>query len=96
MQRQAQDLLLKQAKEKLRITWEEENEKVQRLVHAAIVDINKLGKVFNYEPESPAKTLMLEHVFYNYNNALHEFYRAYAPELMALALDIATGVHDAP
>jgi hypothetical protein len=83
--------LLQEAKDKLRITWKEQDAQVKRLIKAAIAEINvRTGKEHDYENEGIPKTLMLEHVFYNWNNVLAEFYRAYAPELSGLALSVAT------
>ena len=82
--------LLEEVKEKLRITWPEEDVHVWRLVEAAIADLSqRTGRELDFSRPGPAKTLMLEHVFYNYNNALHEFLSAYSGELMALALKAA-------
>lgn len=85
------ETLLLEAKDKLRITWDEQDSQVMRLIQAAQAEIDaKTGKAHDYEAVGIPKTLMLEHVFYNYNNVLHEFHRAYAAELMELSLSVAT------
>jgi len=86
---QPEKQLLQEAKDKLRITWDEEDEHVWRLVEAAQVEIDgRFGTKCDYlEPGMP-KTLMLEHIFYNRNNVLHEFRNAYFNELMDVAISV--------
>jgi hypothetical protein len=82
--------LLQEAKDKLRITWNEEDSKVTRLVEAAISEIDKrTGKKNDYVQAGFPKTMMLEHVFYNWNNALSEFYRVYSSELTGWSITVA-------
>jgi hypothetical protein len=90
--------LLQEAKDKLRITWDEEDAHIWRLVEAAMAELDGMfRKRFDYMRPGIVKTLMLEHVFYNRNNALHEFQNAYMKELTALGLAAATGRYsDAP
>jgi hypothetical protein len=84
--------LLQEAKDKLRVTWIEEDAHIWRLVEGARVELDGLCRTpLNYDVPGLAKTLMLEHVFYNRNNALHEYRNAYEKELTELVLGIAAG-----
>lgn len=81
--------LISEAKAKLRVTWEDDDDdaRILRLIDSAQADLNGLcGKRLSYSKEGKAKTLMLEHVFYNWNNALHEFRKNYQDELTELIL----------
>lgn len=86
--------LLQEVKDKLSVTWDEQDKHIWRLTIAAIVYINSFGKVHDFGRVGTPKDLMLEHVFYNFNNALHEFYTAYSGQLANFSIDVAIGVYD--
>ena len=82
--------LLQPVKEKLSITWNEQDDFILGLIATAIDDINtRSGFEFDYTSHGLHRVLMFEHVFYNRENQLNEFYRAYSPELMELSLRVA-------
>jgi hypothetical protein len=82
--------LLQETKDKLRITWSEEDKQIARMIETAISELNtQYGARFDFTKPGLAQTLMLEHVFYNRNQAMHEYRTAYGKELTELALQTA-------
>ncbi len=89
------NILLTEVKNKLRITWDDEDDQVKELVLSAMADINNaFKKTFDYTKAGLPKTLLKEHAFYNRNNVLHEFRKDYAAELTQLMIDAAIGKYD--
>jgi hypothetical protein len=98
--------ILGKVKAKCAVTWDDDNKRLQKMIDAAKKDIIYTcggadgKKWFNFNRPGLEQTLMLEHVFYNWNNALHEFRANYGTELFqlseraALERKAAAGVSD--
>lgn len=66
--------ILDEVKEELRITWTDEDERIQRIIDRAKEDMNSLvGVELDFDNNSQAKTLFLDRCRYDYNNALEYF-----------------------
>lgn len=66
--------MIEEVKEELRITWNDEDDNLQRMIDRAVLNLNELvGVELDYETNSQAKTLFLNYCRYDYNNALEYF-----------------------
>jgi hypothetical protein len=84
--------LLVELKSRLRITWNDEDEHLKRILVGAMAYLLDLtGASFDFSEDSPPKTLMLERARYVYNNAADEFEINFKNELKRLILNTAIG-----
>ena len=84
------DWLLQDIKNKLRVTWDDEDDMIRKIGFRAIEYLNgKCNEELDYTVEGNPKALMLERCFYDFNNALSDFETNYKSELLALIADTA-------
>ncbi|MGM9925171.1 MAG: phage head-tail connector protein [Bacillus sp. (in: firmicutes)] len=82
--------LLNEVKSALRITWNDEDADLTRIINRAKAYLNSLFSTsFDFEKDDQPKTLLIERCRYVYNNAAHEFEINYAHEISRLMLDVA-------
>lgn len=83
------DNLLQSVKDKLKITWEDEN--TDRELITLIDDAknslnNKLGAVIDYTAPGQERRLFLNYCLYAYNNMENEFDNNYLNEIMQIRM----------
>jgi hypothetical protein len=84
--------LVDDLKHRLRITWDDEDEYLRRLIDGSMAYLSDLaGTSFDFFNEGPPKQLMLERCRYVYNNATDEFEINFNHELKRLILNVALG-----
>jgi len=83
-------VLLEQLKERLKITWDDEDILLINMLERAEKSLNALmGVELNYNTPGPAQELLLERCRYDYNNALEYFEQNFAREILRLQLQVA-------
>ena len=83
-------MLLEQLKERLKITWDDEDTLLINMLERAEKSLNALmGVELNYNTPGPAQELLLERCRYDYNNALEYFEQNFAREIFRLQLQVA-------
>ena len=83
-------MLLEQLKERLKITWDDEDILLINMLERAEKSLNALmGVELNYNTPGPAQELLLERCRYDYNNALEYFEQNFAREILRLQLQVA-------
>ena len=83
-------MLLEQLKERLKITWDDEDILLINILELAEKSLNALmGVELNYNTPGPAQELLLERCRYDYNNALEYFEQNFAREILRLQLQVA-------
>ena len=83
------ELLLQELKDKLNITWDEEetNRKLQSILEDAQATLNyKLGAIIDYSKYGPEHSLFLNYCMYAWNNCLNEFDDNYLNEIMQIRM----------
>ena len=84
------DGLLEELKSRLRITWNEEDAELQRIINRAKSYFEKLtSKAFSFELDAWETDLLLERCRYVYNNAADEFEKNFEDELKRLIMHVA-------
>lgn len=82
--------LLAELKNRLRITWDDEDVELNQIINRAKAYFKKLtGKSFSYGPEDDETELLYERCRYVYNNASDEFEKNFERELKRLILHVA-------
>ncbi len=82
-------MLLERLKERLKITWDDEDILLINILERAEKSLNALmGVELNYNIPGPAQELLLERCRYDYNNALEYFEQNFAREIR-LQLQVA-------
>ncbi|MEY9975300.1 phage head-tail connector protein [Lysinibacillus sp. RC79] len=82
--------LLKELKGRLRITWDDEDPELERIINRAKSYFEKLtSKTFSFGLDTWETELLLERCRYVYNNAADEFEKNFADELKRLILHVA-------
>lgn len=82
--------LLADVKSNLRITWNEEDEDLKRLIKRSEAYLDDLtGTSLDFSKEGQPKTLFMERCRYAYNNAAEEFEGNFHHELSRLILKVA-------
>ncbi|MED3799818.1 phage head-tail connector protein [Lysinibacillus capsici] len=82
--------LLAELKSRLRITWNDEDAELERIINRAKSYFEKLtSKTFSFELDSWETELLLERCRYVYNNAADEFENNFADELKRLIMHVA-------
>ena len=83
-------MLLERLKERLKITWDDEDILLINMLERAEKSLNALmGVELNYNTPGPAQELLLERCRYDYNNALEYFEQNFAREILRLQLQVA-------
>lgn len=84
--------LLDDLKSCLRITWDEEDGDLLKLIERSESYLSNLtSATFDFKEESWVKDLLLERCRYVYNNASDEFEKNFAGELSRLIMLVALG-----
>lgn len=84
--------LLQELKDVLKITWNEEDVRLRKLLTEGEAYLSGLTNAsFDFSKELTPKELLLERCRYVYNNAGDEFETNYKNELSRLILDVAIG-----
>jgi hypothetical protein len=84
--------LLSDLKERLRITWNEEDDYLKKLIQRSEAYLSELTNAsFDFSKEEWPKEIMLERCRYAYNNATDEFEENFQHELSRLILHAAIG-----
>ncbi|EKS8371204.1 hypothetical protein [Bacillus thuringiensis] len=84
--------LLQELKDVLKITWNEEDASLIKLLDKGEAYLSSLTNAsFDFSKEFIPKELLLERCRYVYNNAGDEFETNYKNELSRLILDVAIG-----
>lgn len=82
--------LLTELKSRLRITWDDENKELERIIKRGKSYFLKLtGKAFSFYLDEWETELLLERCRYVYNNAADEFELNFRDELQRLILTVA-------
>lgn len=83
------DLLI-DVKNNLRITWDEEDGDLKKLIKRSVAYLDNLtGAPLDYSEEDSPKELLLERCRYVYNNATDEFEPNFHRELSRLIMKVA-------
>lgn len=86
-------MIIDQVKDRLDITWDDENEKIQGIIDRAKANLNSLAGVeLDFSTPGLAQTLLLEYCRYIYNNAAEYFEENFHGEIMRLQLQ--TGISE--
>ncbi|EKS8373193.1 hypothetical protein P4418_02815 [Bacillus thuringiensis] len=86
------DNLLQELKDVLKITWNEEDASLIKLLEKGETYLLGLTNAsFDFSKELTPKDLLLERCRYVYNNVGDEFEKNYKSELSRLILDVALG-----
>lgn len=92
MDEQTLQQLLSDLKERLRITWNEEDEHLKKLIQLSEAYLSELTNAsFDFSKEEWPKEILLERCRYMYNNAADEFELNFHHELSRLILLVAVG-----
>lgn len=87
-----EDKILSELKSKLRITWDDEDPDLKKLIKEAESYLLSLtNATFDFEKEHWAKGLLLERCRYDYHNALDEFEKNFSSEIKRLITLTALG-----
>jgi len=79
--------MLEDVKEYLKITWDDEDTKIQNMIDRGQNYLNELtGLELDYTTEGQPKALLLDYCRYAYNNALEYFNENFKSELFRLQL----------
>lgn len=82
--------LLAELKNRLRITWDDEDVELNRIINRAKAYFKKLaGKSFSFGPDDDETELLYERCRYVYNNAADEFEKNFERELKRLILHVS-------
>lgn len=82
--------VIDEVKEELRITWDNEDSRISKLVERAMNYLNNLvGAELDYTLQDDAKELLLNYCRYSYNNALEYFEENFMTEITRIQLEVA-------
>ena len=74
MEKTLDETLLEDVKSRLRITWNDEDEQINKTIKRGKAYLQKLcGTSFSFDEENQVKQLLIERCRYEYNNALEDF-----------------------
>lgn len=83
-------MIIDQVKDRLDITWDDENEKIQGIIERAKANLNSLAGVeLDFSTPGLAQTLLLEYCRYEYNNAGEYFEENFQSEIIRLQYQTA-------
>lgn len=80
-------MLLNDVKNYLNVTWEDSelDDKLKSMIERGKASLsNSIGQGLDFENDTQAKTLLLNHVMYENSAILHEFYKDYKEEINTL------------
>ncbi|MBF1637576.1 MAG: hypothetical protein HXO49_03500 [Prevotella sp.] len=80
-------MLLNDVKNYLNITWEDSelDSKLSSMIERGKASLSSsIGQGLDFENDTQAKTLLLNHVMYENSAILHEFYKDYKEEITTL------------
>ena len=81
--------LLDEVKEELRITWDDEDIRLQRLIERSKAYLDSLvGAELDYEKEGVSKDLLLARCRYSYNNAAEYFEENFQSDIARLQYQV--------
>lgn len=81
-------MLLEEVKEELKITWNDEDSSLGKMIIRAKGDLESLvGVTLDLEKNTRAKTLFLNYCRYDYNNALEYFETNFQNKIIWLQLN---------
>lgn len=87
--------LLKDVKNYLKITWDDEDSNLQGIIQRGQANLQELtGTTMDFELEGQPKSLLLDYCRYSYNNALEYYETNFQKEILRLQLTEAVR-HDA-
>jgi len=77
--------MLQDVKEYLKITWDDEDIKLQNMINRGQDYLNNYaGATLDFTTEGQAKALLLDYCRYAYNNALEYYEDSFKPDLLRL------------
>lgn len=86
---------LQEVKDYLKITWEDEDTTLSRLITRGQEYLNDLvGTELDFQVEGQPKSLLLDYCRYAYNNAIEYFEENFSKEILRLQLKV--GVSNLP
>lgn len=81
--------LLDEVKEEIKVTWDDEDARLQRMIERAKAYLNDLaGAKLNFEEEGVPKDLLLARCRYVYNNAAEYFEENFHSEIVRLQYQV--------
>ncbi len=84
--------MLEDLKNRLRITWNDEDGDLKELIEESESYLSNLtNATFDFEQEKWVRTLLLERCRYDYHNSVDEFEQNFAKELKRLILLVSLG-----
>ena len=84
------DIILSDVKEHLRVTWNEEDIRIGKMIQRGQAYLQTLcGTSLSFDKEDDVKQLLLERCRYEYNNSLEDFEINFRGELMRLVINAA-------
>ena len=87
--------MLQEVKDHLKITWNDEDADIQKIIDRGKSYLNDLiGVELNFDENNQAKTLLLNFCRYNYNNALEYFEDNFQKEILRLQLKEAVSANE--
>lgn len=79
--------MLQEVKDNLKITWEDENAILEKIIERGKVYLEDLtGTTLDFDKEGQPKSLLLDYCRYSYNNALEYFEENFQREILRLQL----------
>ncbi|MGG3650952.1 head-tail connector protein [Bacillus pseudomycoides] len=90
MEKTLDETLLEDVKSRLRITWNDEDEQINKTIKRGKAYLQKLcGTSISFDEEDEVKQMLIERCRYEYNNALEDFEKNFRGELQRLIIDAA-------
>lgn len=87
--------MLEDLKEHLKITWDDEDKKLNKLIQRGKDYLNDLAGVeLDFESETSVKSLLLDYCRYSYNNATEYFEENFKRDLLRLQLKSAVSSYE--
>jgi hypothetical protein len=78
------DGLMSEVKQKLYISWDEDDEQIKNIILRAATYIQtKVSETLSFDQGTPEYDLLLERCRYDWNSALDEFERNYSSEIVS-------------
>ena len=86
---------LKEVKEYLKITWDDEDVKLNSLIKRGEDYLQSIaGVTLDFESETATKSLLLDHIRYAYNNALEYFEENFRSDLIRLQFKSVVNLYE--
>ncbi|MGI6629356.1 MAG: phage gp6-like head-tail connector protein [Bacillota bacterium] len=85
--------MLKEVKDYLKITWNDEDAAIVRLIDRGIAKLQELvGAELDFDIEGQARSLLFDYIRYAYNNASEYFEENFQQEILRLQLMTGVGM----